>query len=301
VTPSPMSPPIRRLVVGIDFSPASERALQHALAIGRRTGASLALVHVGMMPEPAETLVAGEPEVGTYRAILALRLAEDRRRLAALRERFAGQGVELSHSFIEDMPDTGLAAAARQLEAQLVVVGTNGRTGAARLLLGSVAERTVRVAETSVLVARGDAPPGGYRSIVVGTDLSEGSRGVLARALEVAAPGAEILVLHCWSLTTLQQGDPAELVALAARLDIERIEQTSRYGRELVAAQQHSDVTLRFDAVEMPAVDGIVAASQHADLVVLGSHGRRGARRLFAGSVAEAVARHARCSVLVAR
>jgi nucleotide-binding universal stress UspA family protein len=289
------------IVVGVDFSPHSDRALDHAMAVARHRGAALTLAHVGMVPDADEAQLVADPSSGPYRAILGLRLAEDRRRLAALRGQLSGQGVELSQVVVEDMPDTGLAAVAQELGAEVLVVGTHGRSGAARLLVGSVAERTVRIAPCSVLVARGAASPGGYQRIVVGTDFSRGVGVALERALQVAAPGAAVRVVHAWSLTTLQDSDPAELVALAGRVDALRAEASSRYGQELVEARRHADVRLSFDPIEGGAVDVLVDAGRAADLVVVGSHGRRGLRRLFAGSVAENVARHAACSVLVAR
>jgi nucleotide-binding universal stress UspA family protein len=236
-----------------------------------------------------------------YKAVLRLRLAEDRRRLAARRDLLAGQGVELSQVIIEDMPDTGLVRAAQEADAAMVVVGSHDRTGAVRVLVGSVAERVVRMAPCSVLLARGDAAPGGYRRIVVGTDFSAAAVPALERALELAAPGADVHVVHGWNFTTLQDGDPAELVALAGRVDALRAEENSRYGRELLAARERADVRLRFDAVEGPPVQVLIDAARDADLVVVGSHGRRGLRRWLVGSVAENVARHASCSVLVAR
>lgn len=293
--------PSRRILVGIDFSPTSECAVQHALAIARHTGAPLAVAHVGMVPDPDDLDDAGGASTGPYRALLQLRLAADRRRLAALRERISGQGVELSQVVLEDMPDAGLIAAGKELDADLIVVGSHGRTGMSRFLLGSVAERVVRHADCSVLVARGEPVPGGYRRIVVGTDFSERAAAALEWALTLAAPSADIRVVHGWSLTSLQDSDPAEIVALAGSIDAARGAATSRLGRELVAARRRADVRLQFDAVEGPASAVLIDAARKADLVVVGSHGRRGVRRWLMGSVAEAVARHAGCSALVAR
>jgi nucleotide-binding universal stress UspA family protein len=298
---SPRPVPSRRILVGVDFSPTSELAVQHAVAIARHTGAPLALAHVGLVPDSDDLDVAGGASTGPYRALLQLRLAEDRRRLASLRERIAGQGVELSQVVLEDMPDSGLIAAGKELDADLIVVGSHGRTGMSRFLLGSVAERVVRHADCSVLVARGEAVPGGYRRIVVGTDFSAPAAAALEWALTVAAPSADVRVVHGWSLTSLQANDPADLVALAGAIDTARGEATSRFGRELLAARRRSDVRLHFDAVEGPASAVLIDASCDADLVVVGSHGRRGVRRWLMGSVAEAVARHADCSALVAR
>lgn len=300
-TAPPPSPVPRPLVAGIDFSPPSDRALDHAMAIARKRGVPLVLAHVGMLLDADDREFVGDTSGNVYKAMLRLRLAEDRRRLAARRDLLAGQGVELSQVIIEDMPDTGLVRAAQEVDAAMLVVGSHDRTGAVRIVVGSVAERVVRTAPCSVLLARGDAAAGGYRRVVVGTDFSAAAVPALERALELAAPGADVRVVHGWSFTTLQDGDPAELVALAGRVDALRAEENSRYGRELLAARERADVRLRFDAVEGSPVHVLIDAARDADLLVVGSHGRRGLRRWLVGSVAESVARHAMCSVLVAR
>lgn len=291
------------IMVGSDLSTASEIAVGQAMSIARRVGARVVLAQVAVVPQMAEGLAPSmRATEAHYREILEGRLADDRRRLEGLRQRLIGQGVEVSHVVVDDgFPDMALADAARELHADLIAIGTHGRTGLRRLLLGSVAEKTVRLATMSVLVARGaPSAEGGYRTILVGTDFSPLADAALARAVEVAAPGARIHVLNAWQLPVSPPVDGADPAGV---LRGELAEDVRLRGHALAQAWRERGVAIEVEASEAPAAEALVerATSLRADLVVVGSHGRRGVRRLLLGSVAEATVRHAPCSVLVAR
>jgi nucleotide-binding universal stress UspA family protein len=284
---------LAKILVGVDFSPESLRAVEHAMSVARHRGGTIVLAHVAAIPPPRN--VAGNDG---WAALLRENLAADRVALADLRERIAGQGVDISQVVHDGFADTALAELAREVGAGLIVVGTHGRTGVKRWMLGSVAEKTVRLADVSVLVARGEAPPGGYRRIVVGTDYSELAWRALDRAFELAAPDADVRVVHAWQAPYVEydlSGDvlakareSAEAEALAHR---ERLRDTRRPPG--VSLHLELDDGAPFEALDRRSVD--------AELVVVGSHGRRGLRRFVLGSVAEATVRYARCAVLVAR
>ena len=293
-----------KIVVGVDSSARADEAARQALAVARLSGAEIVLVHVGLVPDEIEGLppsMAGTARA--YRQILAGRLAEDRRRLSELRERVSGQGVQVSQAVIDGFADVTLAEAAQRLGADLIVVGTHGRTGLRRILLGSVAERTVRLADISVLVVRGEVVAGGYRRLVVGTDFSPYSAWALDRAIAIAAPGADVHVVNCWRVPGEIAGHGETVDAVVGELRRDLAAASDERGRELLRPLLDRAVSVRFESLERSPIDGLVdaAAIDDADLVVVGSHGYRGLRRFVLGSVAEAVVRHAPCSVLVAR
>jgi nucleotide-binding universal stress UspA family protein len=275
---------VRRIVVGVDFSPGSDDALGHAMVVARRHGATVTLVHVGIVAEAPDVPSSMAITAHAYREVLLERLAHDRARLAALREQHAGQGVEISQAIYDGDPARGVAAAARELAADLVVTGSHGRTGLRRVLLGSVAEHTVRLAAASVLVARGPAPAAGYRRIVVGADFSARTDVALDGALAMAAPDAVVDVVHCW--------EPPAALADDGDLDTMARHLRARGGPPLrvLGLDDAPDHALARYADEVSA-----------DLLVVASHGRRGLDRALLGSVAEATVRRAACSVLVAR
>jgi nucleotide-binding universal stress UspA family protein len=294
-----------KLAVGVDLSDSSLVAVGHAMSLARHVGAPLLLLMVEVVPEEPEALPPSmRVSARRLQAARQDRMAVDRQQLEDLRQRLAGQGVEISHMVGGGIAGHDLAPRAAEAGADLLVVGSHGRSGIGRLLLGSVAEKTVRLAPSSVLVVRGarDGAEGGYRRILVGSDFSPLADRALERALAVAAPGAHIEVLHAWQVPYDLSPDGSSAFALAELRD-ELAADIGRTGAALVETWRERDVPLTFRSVEAPARHALCerAAAMNADLIVVGCHGRRGLRRLMLGSVAETTVRHAPCSVLVAR
>jgi nucleotide-binding universal stress UspA family protein len=292
------------ILVGVDFSPESRIALEHALDIARRAGARVVLVHVSVVPQRPESVPDGIlPMLSEYERILRGYLAEDRRRLAELCARCADEGVDVSAMILDDLPDRGICKAAAEVGADLVMIGTHGRAGVKRLLLGSVAERVVRLSGHDVLVARpGARPPGsrGYRRILVAMDFSPMAEAALRGALSLAAPDACIDMLHCKYIPALAYGvgpSRRELAELTAPLDRE----IRARGDALVARYTRPGLSLAFHTIDAEPMQGIIEWHDRNtyDLAVVGSHGNRGLRRFLLGSVAEAIVRHASTPVLV--
>ena len=297
---------IKKIAVGTDFSQEASLAANQALDIARHVGASVTLVHSGNVPAPPDKSTLVPAGVREYQEMLEEALKEDRERLEEQRSRLAGQGVELSHVVIDDFPDTGLCRAAEEMAADLIVVGTHGRTGLKRFLLGSVAERVVRLSPTSVMVARPvKSSAGGYRKILVPTDFSESADNALNFAMMLAADGAEVKLLHCWQLPPGFAGFSGGYVPRQLRestLDSVTkgiTEGAEQRATDLIKDHQRDGVNLSFEVMQAPPVHGIEQRAEDSDLIVMGSHGRRGVRRFVLGSVAEVTVRHAPCSVLV--
>lgn len=149
---SPTDIEIRRILVGVDFSPPSERALDFAAALALRLGAELQLLHVYQIPAFAfpETVVPAPPE-----AVDQL-IDESRRHLEKLADRVRALGATVSCDLLPGAPYVELVGRAEDFD--LVVVGTHGRTGFRHVLLGSVAERVVRKSPVPVLTVRVPEP-----------------------------------------------------------------------------------------------------------------------------------------------
>ncbi len=142
----------RRILFGTDFSVASRRAFQHAIELARRGKARLVIAHVipSVGPLGAEGYVAPRIYEEMERAVR--RSAEkqlDDLVARARKSRVAARGLLLTGAAHE-----AIARAARREKADLVVVGTHGRTGLERLLVGSVASRVIGTAPCPVLTVR---------------------------------------------------------------------------------------------------------------------------------------------------
>ncbi|HVK73951.1 MAG TPA: universal stress protein [Kofleriaceae bacterium] len=294
---------IRKIIVGVDFTPGSELAAHRAAELAAQVGAELVLVHAATIPEHPAVPDSIRPAADRMIQVLQDRLADDRRGLADLRERLTSEGITVSQLIVDRFPDDALVEAASELHADLVVTGSRHRTGLRRWLLGSVAEHVVRAAPVPVLVALPGDPDRGFERIVVGTDFSEPSTHALAQAVELARPGAVIDLVHCFQMSLLAP----DVVPGLGTVYQEVLDTLTKDAHDKAAAQMAAHagapVTIRFTFVEAPPREGLCDFAEHhqADLLAVASHGRRGVRRLILGSVAEATVRHAPCSVLVVR
>jgi nucleotide-binding universal stress UspA family protein len=297
---------MKRILVGTDFSPESHLALAHALRIARRLDATLLLAHAGTVIEPTAAALAPESAVLVeYQKIVAEHEVENRTRLGELVREVQAQGLKAEEHLIDGFADTALRDAAEALDADLVVIGTHGRTGLKRILLGSVAERVVRLCRRHVMVARATgienaAPNTTYRRVLVPTDFEQLAEQAFEIALSLVEPDGVIELFHSWHLplSTTMPGRAGEAALEPVRVSIEdgaRAKAQALIERHPAAAGRVSVTVFN----ESPARAISERAEQGHDLIVMGGHGHRGLSRWILGSVAEATVRHAPCSVLV--
>jgi nucleotide-binding universal stress UspA family protein len=190
---------------------------------------------------------------------------------------------------------------------ELVVLGPTGAGTVSSMLFGSTAEEVVREANVPVLVVPTDIKVGAVESIVAPVDLSECSRASLAHAVRLARiHQAKLDIVHHYSVP---YGGLLRTDAGTAPGDLAELEADRRQALEAFV----SDVDLEGVTYQLKAWKSSVTSSgpaetiveiardDQADLIVMGTHGRRGFKRLFLGSTAFKVLRHAPCQVLVVR
>jgi nucleotide-binding universal stress UspA family protein len=274
---------LTQILVATDFSPASERALKTATGLAARFGAAITVTHV----------LEGAPY--PYDATPAPWLVESAnahldKTVAALQaEGMNAMGVlRLGVAWRE------ICSAASELSPDVVVIGSQGRHGLPRLVLGSVAEHVVRESPVPVLTVHpsDDVPILGSIADRVGrilapTDLSEESqRGVDAAVTLALALGAALTIVCVYELPSYAYYVLDEVAADAEDM-------VRRSLDELVAR-----VRLRLPDAEGivrtgPPWKGIldVARERRVGMVVLSTHGRRGLQHALVGSVAEKIVR----------
>ena len=142
---------VRRLLCATDFSPASRPAFALALGLAKRDRARLFLLHVLMPPSP----FLGDQLPASYVDLMVRARREVERRLGVLAAQARKAGVRVEAGFVEGVPADEILRAARKRQADLIVIGTHGRTGLGRLFMGSVAERVLLRAPVPVLTVRG--------------------------------------------------------------------------------------------------------------------------------------------------
>jgi nucleotide-binding universal stress UspA family protein len=141
--------PIAKIVLAVDFSPHSDRAVELAGSLAARLSASVQVIHALDLP------IDFDPYLSTAGVELERGLeAHASQGLEEIRKRLEQHPIRVETSWRRGHPDVVVADAARQSGGQLIVMGTRGRTGLSHVLLGSVAERTIRTAPCSVLCVK---------------------------------------------------------------------------------------------------------------------------------------------------
>lgn len=297
------------ILFATDFSTASEIAGQTTRALARHIDASVVCAHAavtaGAQPDAYEISIG---EIEGFRRAFQEEIADRRLRLQQMAEELARGGIKATHQLIEGAVIDAICEAARDEDAALVILGSHGRTGLERIVLGSVAERVVRHCETSVLVARAPAASEhGFRRVLVATDFSESAETALEQAATLAADDAVIDLLHCWQLDDFpdSQMRPTDLRRAHQTLSGRIGERAQALGQGLARRVSVGQRKVTFHLLQSPPTAGIqeFMDEQRApyDLVAVGTHGRTGVKRWLLGSVAESTVRYAPCSVLVAR
>lgn len=148
-----MSPGVRRIVHPSDFSPASSAAFTRAVDMAKESGAEVVIVHVlaPIAPLVADGYVSGK----VYDDLQRSARAHGKQQLDALVARARKAGVQASGLLLEGVPYSQITRAAKSRRADMIVMGTHGRSGLAKLFLGSVAERVVATSTCPVLTVRG--------------------------------------------------------------------------------------------------------------------------------------------------
>jgi nucleotide-binding universal stress UspA family protein len=292
---------IKKVVVATDFSSCADHAQDYAFALASAWGGSLDILHV------VEFQPGMDVEFPVNQMYLDHRKAEAGPLLQSAKERASRAGLSAQTHLRVGVPSEEIKAFVRSSGADLVVLGTHGRTGLEHVLLGSTAERIVRIAPCPVLSVKAaqpeaseEKPPAaGVRmgKIVVPIDFSDCSLDALEFAVQFNKPfGAAITLLHV--MEPVAYGLDFTLVPPREwKLQKERV--AARL-EELATALTVSGVTADHVLRSGLPSDSIIGFVRERgfDLVIMGTHGRRGLSHLLSGSVAGAMLRLAPCPVL---
>jgi nucleotide-binding universal stress UspA family protein len=299
---------IRRILCPIDFSDFSRRALDHAIAIARWYESTVTALHVfSSVP-----VAAFGPGPVTFEPIVLT--AADRDQLLADTKAFVeaelAPGVAVGTIIREGNTTAEILDQASSMNADLLVMGTHGRSGFERLLLGSVAEKVLRKARCPVLTVPRrlpDAVPSGpvvFKRIICALDFSECAMQALKYALSLAQEADGCLtVVHVLAPDVVGQvGIGEEHVSLATFQ--RRQEEEARQLLEK-AVPDSAGAYCKTDSMLLRGKPGReilrIASNRQAELIVMGVQGRGAADLLFFGSTTQHVVREASCPVLTLR
>jgi nucleotide-binding universal stress UspA family protein len=286
----PVSISLKRIMFATDFSAASEKAASYARVLAHRFGSEVEIAHVF----DRSTVVTYEE------AILGLPVWEREKvyheNLETLCESFADNATPAHAQLVESHdPGAALVHLAKEMEASLIVAGTQSKRGVERLLLGSTAEKLIRSAECPVLTVGPHARPAedcplAFRSIVFATDFSEEAAKAAAFALSFAEDsGAHLSLCYVYRPELKTPGD------------LEYLDREFRDAlRRLIPDHAYDWCTPECVVEHGDAAKSIlgVADRVNADLIVLGARKATFWLSHFERGLTPALLSEARCPVL---
>lgn len=278
-----METPFRDITVPVDGSATARRGLDFAIEFARG-GARL---HFCSIVDPTTVLVGGAIGTPVDPTPIVDALQSDARRacddaLAAAH----GNGIEADARVIFGTVASSIRRYAHEQNSDALVLGTHARTGASRIVFGSVAESLIEHSDVPVIVTHADDVTGGTGPVTVAVDDTPPSFGALRAAIDVAR--------------ALRRGLSIVNVVEGGRTDWATAEPILSDAADTVRS---AGLDFELVTLEGPVAETIVATAQRrgSSLIVIGTHGRRNAARLLLGSVAAAVLERARVPVMVVR
>ncbi len=267
---------LEKLLVCTDSSPASHGAVIAALDLARTCRSQVYVLEVleynlgytGLAPE---AVVQWEQEV-----------AAD---LSGIKAEAQAQGVPVETLIRRaDQAFAAIVEEADKLQADLIIMGRHGKRGLTKLLMGSVTERVIGLSPVNVLVVPQDWPLA-WERILIASDGSPYSEAAWEAALEmVRRLDARLIAVSA----AREEGELPEAEALVQRM-------LMRANRQGIPLEIHVSVGAPDDVIVQ------TAQSTQADLIVMGSHGRTGLKRLLMGSTTARVIGQTPCPVLVVK
>lgn len=278
----------RHLIAAVDGSEASLKALDRAISLAARTGATLDIVsvvedlprYVSREADAVDGRSEADRYFGAIHADAALRAAQ--------------RGVSTTTRILIGHEVRTLLDDVRDHRADLLVIGATGHSGVWDTFLGSTADKLVAHAPTSVLVVHSSDTGGGFKELIVGLDGSPLGERALSAALELGRLwGGTVRVLSVLEGSPAATGRGTE--GEAAYID--SIQQRAR------ATAEAAGVHLELEVQRGHAAQALVryAADVDADAIVLGATGHERPWSPTAGGTARRVANEARCAVLLVR
>ena len=276
---------MEKLLVATDGSIFSESAIREAINLARTCSSKLIAISVVKTSPEFEDLV---PQVSEKAE------KEMREHLESVKSRASKEGVDCEiviHRGEEPFQNIVNDAAKNQVD--MIIIGTHGRTGLKRLLMGSVTARVIGHAPCNVLVVPLHAKVE-CRHILVATDGSRYSDAAASEAIGIAKRCGGSLIVISVALSDKEIILPED--------DEEMILAKDNVKKIVGLAEKEGVKTEGLTAIGKP-YEAIVETSKqkHADLIVVGSHGKTDLNRLLMGSVTERIIGHSESAVLIVK
>jgi len=280
---------LQKILVPRDFSSSSVKAMEYALDIATRTGAEVHLLFADVLHGDISTIVSGR---GTANEFLKKRLLE------GTQETQNSTDIKFISAVVRDVAaGPAIVAYAEDNDIDLIVMGTHGRRGVRRLLLGSTAEEVVRTAPCPVFTIRQPESPvaglEGVSSILVPIDFSKHAKTALHHAKELASLYHSRLdlihVIEEKMHPTFYNTGVMSVYDLVPDIEEKTIEELKTFFRETEGPI--GDVAFHVRHGHAAHEIAEYARDADTDMLVMSTHGMTGLEHALLGSVAEKVVR----------
>jgi nucleotide-binding universal stress UspA family protein len=276
---------LRRILVPTDFSKHADEALEHALYLGSRFHPEITLLHVDEFPmSPLGAADVRSEVVREYRESKKAFLNEQFARICT---GLQGKPVHVEHQVLPGRAYKVIIEESERREYDLIVMATRGVTHLSTELIGSTAERVVRLSRQPVLTIQQGLQVGAHMtSVLCPTDLSPAGNAALSYALSLARQYKAVLYLQY--ISELEKPESREQV-MARMPDLKALHpQAGEVQVEVIVDRdvEPSNSIVRF------------ADDREVSIIVMSTHGRKGLRRVYIGNNTAEVVRKARQPVL---
>jgi len=278
---------MKKILVPTDFSDLANQALDLAAVIAEQEDAEILLINVIEYPASPTFNVMGMNAINNVDNIYIVEIID------RMKDQLEKTKKDLKYQNVRIQTDVKIGSAFRNItedivrhDVDLVIMGTKGSGGLEGALIGSNAEKVVRLSQCPVLIIKDAVAPEKIKEIVFATNLTEDQEDLIVELKKLQKLfGAR---LHIVKINTPNHFEPER--DIRAKLN------------NFVVKYAIEDYTLNVYS-HIHEEDGIIyfAEDIHADLIALGTHGRTGIMHLLSGSIAEDVVNHAKRPVWTCR
>jgi nucleotide-binding universal stress UspA family protein len=268
---------LEKILLATDGSVYSEGAIRESISIAKRCSSKLYAMSVveiitdyeAFSPEKIEDIL----ELGA------------KRHLESVKTRAYQEGVDCETIMVHgDEPDQHIVDEALKRRVDMIIIGRRGRTGIEKLLIGEVATKVIGYALCKVLIVPRAAKVE-FRNILVATDGSSHSEAAVLEAIGIAKRCGSSLI----ALSSIRSEDELE----EAKINVSKVAALAK--KEGISVETLTPIGRSYDVIVE------TAGGRGVDLIVVGTYGKTGVRKLLMGSSTEKVIVHAGCAVLVVK
>ena len=270
---------MKKILVPLDFSEESKRALNFAVELTQKNSSGLLLLHIAEYPVGASVDPTGINYYSLDSGLMDIIKSNAREKMSEVAAQLVPSEVKAQHQVQMGDPFMGIIGAVEEESVDLVVMGSKGASGLKEVLVGSNTEKVVRHAKCPVITVKEPVTVGDIHNIAFASDFMNGH---------------EDLILKLQQLQDLFQAT-LHLVRINTPNNFERDAHIKKLMRDFADHYILRNYTLNIFN-DLYEDEGLIYFAEEidVDMIAIGTHGRTGIAHLMAGSIAEDVVNHAK-------